>query len=280
MSSNYACPCLNVHFRARQPPSPYPFLPLSDSHYQPVYVGQDGIAIVHTLPSHFVYLFNFLVQVHPQLTLRTRTHPKPQSDSEHLLRRHTSLTCLICRLSVYRVLQFIPPDMDVTDGPILPTEEWVEHEVLQSGSGWIELATQCLVSPLIFSSRYRSMSLVFSSIAFICILLTCQFLQRQMSQWPSHKPLRPILPFFAWYCPRRPTLFRHRRRRRPHPLPHNPPHQSLRSQAARSKCFPLYLRCSHPHHLLLHIRHSITCPLSHCSGLTNSENMPKSNSRK
>lgn len=94
---------------------------------------------------HFIY---FLLQVHPHLTLRSRTHAKPQSDSDPLLHRHTSLTCLICRLSVYRVLQLIPPDLDATEGPVLPTEEWVEHQVLQSGSGWIELAKQCLVSPL------------------------------------------------------------------------------------------------------------------------------------
>lgn len=80
------------------------------------------------------------------MTLRIRTHSKPLSGSGYL-RWHTSLTCLICRLSVYRVLQSIPPDLDVTEGPVLPTEEWVEHEVLQSGSGWIELAKQCLVSP-------------------------------------------------------------------------------------------------------------------------------------
>jgi hypothetical protein len=150
MSSNYACPCLNVQIHTHHPPSPSPSLPISDRHYQSVYVGQDGIVIVRILlPSYFFILFIFLFQVHPQLTLRSRTHSKPQSDSERVLRTHTSLTCLICRLPVYRVIQSIPPDMDVTEGPVLPTEEWVEHEVLQSESGWIELSKQCLVSPLI-----------------------------------------------------------------------------------------------------------------------------------
>jgi len=36
--------------------------------------------------------------------------------------------------------------MDFAEGPVLPTE-WAEHQVLQSGSGWIEAAKQCLVSP-------------------------------------------------------------------------------------------------------------------------------------
>ena len=161
MSSNYTCPCLNVQIHTHPPPSPFPSLPISDPHYQPVYVGQDGIVIVRILPSYFFILFIFLCYIHPQLTLRSRTHSKPRSDSERLLRRHTSLTCLICRLPVYRVLQSIPPDMDVTEGPVLPTEEWVEHEVLQSESGWIELSKQCLVSPLIFFQAQECVSGIF-----------------------------------------------------------------------------------------------------------------------
>jgi hypothetical protein len=147
MSSNYTCPCLNVHFRALHPPPSSSPPPLSHENYQPLYVGQDGISIVHTLPYFFYILFIFLPQVHPQLTLRSRQHSNAQSDSDLFLRRHTSLTCLICRLSVYRVLQLIPLDMDSTEGPVLPTEEWAEDQVLQSGSGWIEMDKQCLVSP-------------------------------------------------------------------------------------------------------------------------------------
>ncbi|KAH8999083.1 hypothetical protein EDB92DRAFT_1832331 [Lactarius akahatsu] len=128
MSSNYACPCLNVLIAVQAPPPPDtpPSTP-SDSNYQPVYVGEEGVSIVH-----------------PQLTLRSRTHSEPESKSALLFRRHTSLTCLICRTSVYRVLQLVPPDLDAGEGPVLPTEEWVEQEVLRSESGWIELAKQCL----------------------------------------------------------------------------------------------------------------------------------------
>ncbi|KAH9045377.1 hypothetical protein EDB85DRAFT_1906300 [Lactarius pseudohatsudake] len=128
MSSNYACPCLNVLIAVQAPPPPDtpPSTP-SDSNYQPVYVGEEGVSIVH-----------------PQLTLRSRTHSEPESKSSLLFRRHTSLTCLICRTSVYRVLQLVPPDLDAGEGPVLPTDEWVEQEVLRSESGWIELAKQCL----------------------------------------------------------------------------------------------------------------------------------------
>jgi hypothetical protein len=38
---------------------------------------------------------------------------------------------------------------------------------------------------------------VFALVTFIDILLTCQFLQRQIIQWPCHKILTPILPFFV-----------------------------------------------------------------------------------
>jgi hypothetical protein len=136
--------------------SSVPFsLPLPPPHPNPVTPTiSPSMSVKMAFPSYpsshpfpFI-LFIFLLQVHPHLTLRSRTHAKPQSDSDPLLHTHASLTCLICRLSVYRVLQLIPPDLDATEGPVLPTEEWVEHQVLQSGSGWIELAKQCLVSLL------------------------------------------------------------------------------------------------------------------------------------
>ncbi|KAI0278879.1 hypothetical protein BGY98DRAFT_1096506 [Russula aff. rugulosa BPL654] len=48
--------------------------------------------------------------------------------------------------------------MDSTEGPVLPTEEWAEDQVLQSGSGWIEMDKQCLtdesVALLQFSQAY------------------------------------------------------------------------------------------------------------------------------
>src|SRR6266404_7839227 len=47
MSSNYACPCLNVLVSVQAPPPPDtpPSTP-TDSNYQPVYVGEEGISIV------------------------------------------------------------------------------------------------------------------------------------------------------------------------------------------------------------------------------------------
>ena len=150
--------CLSLPQRALQCPSPSPFLLASPTQSQklsvPLCWSGWHFHRTHLFFPYFLYiLFIFLHQVHPQLTLRSRQHSKAQSDSDRFLRRHTSLICLICRLSVYRVLQLIPPDMDSTEGPVLPTEEWAEDQVLQSGSGWIEMAKQCLVSPF---ARHRS----------------------------------------------------------------------------------------------------------------------------
>lgn len=62
-----------------------------------------------------------------------------------------SLTCLICQTLVYRVLQVITPDIDCGEGPIPPTEDWAESELLKTASGWIEVYKDCLVSGLAFS---------------------------------------------------------------------------------------------------------------------------------
>src|SRR5258708_27449432 len=59
MSPNYACPCLNVQLRALRPPPSSSSPPLSHENYQPLYVGQDGIFIVHTSLLYFYILFIF-----------------------------------------------------------------------------------------------------------------------------------------------------------------------------------------------------------------------------
>ena len=57
-----------------------------------------------------------------------------------------SLTCLICESLVYRISQVILPDVESGEGLVLPTDEWVEKEVLKSADGWIEVAQDALVS--------------------------------------------------------------------------------------------------------------------------------------
>lgn len=63
-----------------------------------------------------------------------------------------TLSCLICQIVVYRVLQNIPAKMEEKVGPMLPTDDWVEQETLKSATGWIELHKGCLVCKFLFRS--------------------------------------------------------------------------------------------------------------------------------
>ncbi|CAL1701067.1 unnamed protein product [Somion occarium] len=121
---SYACKCLNVRINTRSPPSS---AEPAEKDYTSVYVGDDGIS------------------AHNQLTLRTRSRAKEQKrGDETVLTRYMSLTCLICRTLVYRVLQVITPDVDCGEGPVPPTEDWAECELLKSPSGWIEVYKDCI----------------------------------------------------------------------------------------------------------------------------------------
>ena len=86
-------------------------------------------------------------QAHPEVTLRTRSKPVPDSASATSeLSRYTTVTCLVCGVPAYRVAQRITPDLASEEGPLLPTEDWVEKELCKSSSGWIEAFQGCLVS--------------------------------------------------------------------------------------------------------------------------------------
>lgn len=95
-----------------------------------------------------------MAQVHTQLTLRIRSRAKQQQtqQTQHTtpdsaeLTRYTTLKCLVCSTLVYRVFQVISPDVDAAEGPVAPSEDWTERELLKSRSGWIEVHTECIVS--------------------------------------------------------------------------------------------------------------------------------------
>ncbi|KAK7062148.1 SET domain-containing protein [Favolaschia claudopus] len=129
LSPAYACGCLNVRITP-VPPGPAPSsappteLTAADG-FRPVHVADEGIAVAH-----------------PQVTLRIRTRGELASRNRRA--RYTSLTCLICNVLVYRVHQIVSLDADGRDGPLMPTEDWVEQDILKSPTGWIEVHTQCL----------------------------------------------------------------------------------------------------------------------------------------
>ena len=87
------------------------------------------------------------LQAHIQLTLRNkgpRTERRVGEKTEAA--RVVSLTCLICESLVYRISQVISPDVESSEGLVLPTDEWVEKEVLKSADGWTEVFQDALVS--------------------------------------------------------------------------------------------------------------------------------------
>lgn len=50
----------------------------------------------------------------------------------------------------YRVQQLVASDVDIQEGPLLPSPDWVEQEILLSSCGWIEVHKDCLVSARLF----------------------------------------------------------------------------------------------------------------------------------
>lgn len=77
--------------------------------------------------------------------------------------------------------------MDSTEGPVLPTEEWAEDQVLQSGSGWIEMTKQCQVSPF---ARHKILRLALFSAEF-----------RSPISFPKTDESVALLPFSQAYSP-------------------------------------------------------------------------------
>ena len=72
--------------------------------------------------------------------------------------RFTALTCLFCALNVYRVHHVISLDVEGNETTLLPSEDWVEREILKSGTGWIDVHKDCLVRNLSPSSTFNTMN--------------------------------------------------------------------------------------------------------------------------
>ncbi|KAL1937721.1 hypothetical protein VTO73DRAFT_12874 [Trametes versicolor] len=126
-AGKYACKCLNVRIHA-QPTTHTP--PPAEAGFTPVYAGEEGIRVAHT-----------------EVTLRSRSRPVPDPESSSGdLTRYTTVTCLVCGIPAYRVAQRITPDLVNEVGPILPTDDWVEKELLKSSSGWVEVYKGCITS--------------------------------------------------------------------------------------------------------------------------------------
>ncbi|KAG6841831.1 hypothetical protein C0991_006238 [Blastosporella zonata] len=124
---HYACHCLNVQIHRASPTNAPPPPPTTDhTVFSPLFVGDEGINVAHS-----------------QLTVRTRTRGVPVPGTPRFS-RYTTVTCLLCQLVVYRVSQSYAPEIEGRDGPLLPTEDWVERDILKSLNGWIEVHKDCL----------------------------------------------------------------------------------------------------------------------------------------
>ena len=77
--------------------------------------------------------------------MRTRKIGPPILDSSRCI-RFTTLTCLLCQTVAYRVQQLVASDVDLQEGSLLPSPDWVEQETLLSSCGWVEVHKDCLVS--------------------------------------------------------------------------------------------------------------------------------------
>ncbi|KAF8165661.1 hypothetical protein B0H34DRAFT_649701 [Crassisporium funariophilum] len=118
--TSYACKCLNVRI-VPAPSSTAPPEATRDPVYTPVFVKDDGISVIH-----------------PQVTVRIPTRGVPIPGTSRCT-RYTVVTCLFCDLPVYRVLQIAPLDVEGKEATLLPTEDWVENEIMKSANGWIEV---------------------------------------------------------------------------------------------------------------------------------------------
>lgn len=160
--ATYACRCLNIRITASQPPSAAPEYP-RDTNYTPVYVKDDGISVVRPsapkqkLPK--IYHIHSC-QIHPQVTVRVPSKAEPIPGTSRYS-RFTVLTCLFCGLPVYRVHHTISLDVEGAESTLLPSEDWVEHEIMKTATGWIDVHKDCIVSGASLHLTARSGEILF-----------------------------------------------------------------------------------------------------------------------
>lgn len=86
--------------------------------------------------------------------MRTRDSTQHSEGSGKKLTQHLLLWCLACKTRIYRISQEVLPGSEAREGPIMPTDDWVEQETLCSKSGWIEVyigSEGCLVCSFVYT---------------------------------------------------------------------------------------------------------------------------------
>ncbi|KAF9519556.1 hypothetical protein BS47DRAFT_1155855 [Hydnum rufescens UP504] len=122
---SWSCHCLNVRLVPQSAP-PKERAPVQvDAKFAWVFVGDKGINVVHT-----------------QLTLRTRRYIP--ANGVIGATRQTLLTCLICRIPVYRISSPAESAEDMMDGPVLDANVDLKDPPC-SPDGWVEVSmSDCL----------------------------------------------------------------------------------------------------------------------------------------
>ena len=146
-SEMYACKCLNIQIiSSTQAPASSPD-GTRDPAYDLIFVDDEGIAIVgfSFIKYISVKLNYYVTKTHPQVTVRTTTHAEPIPGTSRYS-RFIVLTCLLCRLPAYRVFQTISLDIQSNENILLPTDDWVERDILKSSTGWIQIHKDGIVS--------------------------------------------------------------------------------------------------------------------------------------
>lgn len=82
--------------------------------------------------------------------MRSKALPDSKDPSKSI--RYMSLICLNCQSLVYRVSRSSTLNGEERPGPVIPTEEWVEKDVLKTSTGKVEVHKGCLVRS---DSKYK-----------------------------------------------------------------------------------------------------------------------------
>jgi len=82
--------------------------------------------------------------------MRSKALPDSKDPSKSM--RYMSLICLNCQSLVYRVSRSSTLNGEERSGPVIPTEEWIEKDILKTSTGKVEVYKGCLVGS---NSNYK-----------------------------------------------------------------------------------------------------------------------------
>ncbi|CAE6405222.1 unnamed protein product [Rhizoctonia solani] len=134
----YACRCLNIIITSTTARAKRDVAPTDPIHFEKFHVGDTG------------------VKSHSQLTLRRRNAAEDQGAKI----QWNTVSCLLCRTTVYRVASEVATDFELRDGLVVaPGDEFAEGEILRGRDGFIEVnlgSEGCIDAEAISTARNKS----------------------------------------------------------------------------------------------------------------------------